>query len=53
LITLAANPSTGTFSGTGVSNNQFDPAIAGPVFGLSLTHTMMVLVLGQKIRISK
>ena len=30
LITLAANPSTGTFSGTGVSNNQFDPAIAGP-----------------------
>lgn len=29
-VTLTANPSGGTFSGNGVSGNQFDPAVAGP-----------------------
>ncbi len=28
-ITLTANPAGGTWSGTGVSGNQFDPAVAG------------------------
>ncbi|MBK6890339.1 MAG: gliding motility-associated C-terminal domain-containing protein [Sphingobacteriales bacterium] len=34
-ITLTATPSGGTFSGTGVSGTNFDPAIAGPG-----THTV-------------
>ncbi len=36
-VTLSSNPVGGTFSGPGVTGNQFDPAAAGPG-----THTIVV-----------
>lgn len=38
-VTLSGSPAGGTFSGTGVNGNQFDPALAGPGGPFTITYT--------------